>query len=207
MVHKAHRKIHRKLRKHFPKSVEKAEDIFAFKYPKFFLLFSLIVAAYFIFSRPFISEWLKPFTDLGHFGVFISGILTALGFTTPFGIGLLSKLNPENILFAAMMGGLGATIADLFIFKTIKLSFMDEFKKLEKTKILREIGEIVKNNKSVLIRHYLLYIFVGIVLVTPLPDELAVSMLAGLTTIKPLKLGIMAFVLHSTAIFTILSIL
>jgi len=55
----------------------------------------------------------------------------------------------------------------------------------------------------VLIRHYLLYVFAGIILATPLPDEVGVSMLAGLTTIKPMKLAIIGFILHSAAIFCI----
>jgi len=204
MVHESHRRIHKKIRKHFPKSVEKAEDIFAFKYPKLFLLFSLIVAAYFIFSRPFASEWIELFNGLGHVGTFISGALTALGFSAPFGIALLINLTPENILLAVFVAGAGATIADLLIFKIIKSSFMDEFKQLEKTKAIHEIEEIVNKNKHVLIRHYLLYVFAGLILATPLPDEIGVSMLAGLTTIKPLKLAVISFLLHTTAIFCIL---
>ena len=207
MRHKSHRKIHRKLRKHTPEGVEKAKKIFSFKYPKLFILIILILLAYYLFSQPFISEWIEIFNKLGHFGIFISGFLTSLGFTAPFGIGLLSKINPSSILFATVIGGLGATIADLLIFRSIKLSFTDEFKRLEKTKLIQEIEHIVKKNKFVLVRHYLLYIFAGIVLATPLPDELGVSMLAGLTTIKPLKLALIGFILHSSAIFLILSFL
>jgi len=207
MRHKSHRKIHRKLRKHTPEGVEKAKKIFSFKYPKLFILIILILLAYYLFSQPFISEWIEIFNKLGHLGVFISGFLTSLGFTAPFGIGLLSKINPSSILLATVIGGLGATIADLLIFRSIKLSFTDEFKRLEKTKLIQEIEHIVKKNKFVLVRHYLLYIFAGIVLATPLPDELGVSMLAGLTTIKPLKLALIGFILHSSAIFLILSFL
>ncbi len=204
MVHESHRRIHKKIRKHAPDSVRKAKKIFSFKYPKLFLLISLIALAYYIFSFPFVSTWIEVFNRLGHLGVFVSGLLTGLGFAAPFGFGLLAKINPQNILFASLIGGLGATIADLLIFKTIKYSFMDEFKRLEKTKVIHEIEEIVKKNKHVLIRHYLLYIFAGLVLATPLPDELGVSMLAGLTTIKPLKLAVIGLILHSTTTFGIL---
>ncbi len=204
MVHEAHRRIHKKIRKHAPESVRRAKKIFSFKYPKLFLFLSLIVLAYYIFSFPFVSEWIEIFNRLGNLGVFISGVLTSLGFAAPFGFGLLIKINPQNILLAALIGGLGATIADLLVFKTIKCSFMEEFKRLEKTKVIHEIEEIVKKNKHVLIRHYLLYIFAGLVLATPLPDEFGVSMLAGLTTIKPLKLAVIGFILHSVTTFCIL---
>jgi hypothetical protein len=207
MRYSAHRRIHKKLRKHTPKSIEKVKKIFSFRYPKLFILIIVIFFAYYLFSQPFISEWMMFFNKLGNFGVFISGILTAFGFTAPVGIGLLIKIIPKNVLFAALLAGFGATISDLLIFKTIKISFMDEFKKLEKTKLIQEIEHIVKKNKHVLIRHYLLYIFAGIVLATPLPDELGVSMLAGLTTIKPIRLAIISFMLHSFTIFLILSFL
>lgn len=203
MSRESHRKIHKKLRQHSPSGVKKAKKIFSFKYPKLFLLLVFIILAYYIFTMPFTSKFIESFDKLGHFGVFISGTLTSIGFTTPFGIGLLTKINPSNILIAALIGGLGATVADLLIFKTIKLSFADEFKKLEKTKVIKEIEAIVKKNKHVLIRHYLIYIFAGIMLATPLPDELGVSMLAGLTTIKPTRLAGISFILHSIMIFFI----
>jgi hypothetical protein len=204
MSHESHNRIHKKLKKHSPEGIKKAKKIFSFKYPKLFILIILILLAYYFFSRPFILEWIEVFNRLGYFGVFISGILTSLGFTTPFGIGLLVNIDSLNILFAAIIAGLGATVADLIIFKTIKFSFMDEFKKLEKTKAIREIEHIVKKDKHVLIRHYLMYIFAGIMIATPLPDELGISMLAGLTTIKPMKLALIGFILHSAAIFALL---
>jgi len=132
MVHKSHRKIHKKLRKHAPKSVEKAKKIFSFKYPKLFSFIILILLAYYIFTQPFISGLIEVFNKFGQFGIFIAGILTGLGFAAPFGFGLLIKINPSNILLATLIGGVGATIADLLIFKTIRCSFMDEFKELEK---------------------------------------------------------------------------
>jgi len=207
MWHKSHRKIHKKLRKHAPESVKKAKKIFSFKYPKLFTLIVLILLAYYLFTQPFISEWIEVFNKLGDFGVFISGFLTSLGFTTPFGVGLLIKMEPSNILFATLIAAFGATIADLLIFKVVKLSFMDEFKRLEKTKLIQEIEHIVNKNKSVLVRHYLLYIFAGLVFATPLPDELGVSMLAGLTTIKQWKLAIVGFILHSIMIYVIISLI
>src|SRR4030042_4582820 len=126
MFHESHKKIHKVLRKHHPEAVKKAKRIFFLKYPKLFLLIFLIILAYYIFTQPFILEIIESFKNLGHLGVLISGSLTALGFTAPFGIGLLSRINPQNILIAAIIGGIGATLVDLLIFKTIKFSFMDE---------------------------------------------------------------------------------
>jgi uncharacterized membrane protein YdjX (TVP38/TMEM64 family) len=204
MSRESHNRIHKKLKKHSPEGVKKAKKIFSFRYPKLFTLIVLILLAYYIFSQPFISRFVTFFNRLGQFGIFTAGALTSFGFTTPFGIGLLIKMTHSNIFLGALIGGLGATIADLLIFKTIKLSFMDEFQKLEKTKAIKEIGHIVKKNKSILIRHYLLYIFAGIILATPVPDEIGISMLAGLTTIKPLKFILISLVLHTIMVFFLL---
>ena len=81
---------------------------------------------------------------------------------------------------------------------------MDEIKRLERTKAIRKIENITKKNRHVKVMHYLLYIFAGIMIASPLPDEIGVSMLAGLTTIRPLKLGIISFLVHTTVIFFIL---
>ena len=84
---------------------------------------------------------------------------------------------------------------------------MPKFKELEKTTAIKKIEAIVRKNRHVLIVHYLLYIFAGIIIASPLPDEVGVAMLAGLTTIKPVNLAVVSFLLHSIAIFLVLHFL
>lgn len=201
-----HRKIHGKLRKHSPEAVKKVKKIFSFRYPKLILLVVLIILAAYLFSRPFMVNVMKSFNQLGYFGVLISGALTSFGLTAPFGVGILMSTISKNFWIAVVVGAIGATVADLLIFKTLKFSFADEFKKLEKTKVIQEIEYLTKKNKHVKVVHYLLYLFAGILLVTPLPDEIGVSMLAGLTTIKPLKFSAICFFTHIILIFVLLSL-
>jgi uncharacterized membrane protein YdjX (TVP38/TMEM64 family) len=203
---KSHKKIHATLKEHHPQAVKKARKIFALRYPKLFLLIFFIGLSYYLFSTPIISKWIDSFNNLGYFGTFISGAMTAFGFTAPIGIGLLSKIIPENIFIATIIAGLGAMLIDLVIFNTIKFSFTDELKRLEKTKAIKEIEKIVKKNKHVKVVHYLLYILAGLVIVTPIPDEVGVSMLAGLTTINPFKFALISFCLHNIAFFFILNV-
>jgi hypothetical protein len=205
MFREPHREIHKILKEHHPAGTKKARKIFSFKYPKLLLLIIFIGLAYYFFSTPFTLTWIDSFDKAGYHWVFISGALTSFGFTAPFGFGFLTKLIPESILLATLIGGVGALIADLMIFHTIKFSFTNELKSLEKTKAIQEIESIVKKNKHVRVAHYLLYLFAGIMIISPLPDEIGVSMLAGLTTINPLKFAVVSFFLHSLAIFSILS--
>ena len=201
---KHHKKIHARLNEHHPQAVKRARKIFAFKYPKLFLLTICMILTYYLFSTGLISGVVEKFRELGPLGIFLSGVMTAFGFTAPLGIGLLSKINPSNILLATLIGTIGATVTDLLIFHTIKFSFSDELKQLEKTKTVKEIEKIVKKNKHVKVAHYLLYILAGIIIVTPLPEELGISMLAGLTTINPIKFAITSFCIHGLAILFIL---
>lgn len=196
--------IHKELKEHSPSAVHKAKKLFAFKYPKFFFLVLSILLAYYVFSRPEISALLSGLDKGSYLGIFIAGIFFAFGFSAPFATGFLIVAQPENLFFAAILGGFGALVSDMFIFKSIKFSFMDEFGKIKKTKLANKIREIAFKKKHILIKHYFLYVLAGILIATPLPDEFGVSMLAGLTTINEKKLAIISFLLNSLGIFLIL---
>jgi len=205
MNHKHHvKQIHKELEKHSPKATEKAKKLFHFKYSKIFLLIIAIIFAYYIFKNPIISKEIKNLGEFSHIGFFIAGMFLAFGFSAPFAVGFFIISKPENILLAVFIGGLGASFSDWLIFKFIKISFMKEFNNLRKSGASKKINEIFNKNFSIRIRHYLLYIFAGILIATPLPDEIGVSMLAGLTTIKQRILVITSFILHCLAILIIL---
>lgn len=200
------KKIKKALKKSHPHIVKKAKKPFKLKYPKLFLLIFSIILAYYLFSNPLVSENIIKLQELSYIGIFLSGILIAFGFSAPFSVGFLIVSQPQNILLATFCGAMGAALSDILIFKFIKFSFMNEFKELEKTSVLKKIRGIVNKNINLKIKRYLVYIFAGILIATPLPDELGVVMLAGLTTIKPKILMGISFVLHSIAIFLILYI-
>ncbi len=178
--------------------------LFSIKYPKIFLLTLTIILAYLLFSQTSITKYLQETTEnQGYFLIFIGGLLFSLGFTTPFSIGLFLSLSPNNLFLASIIGGAGALISDLFIFKIIKISFLNEFKELEKTILMKEIfKETHKIPRK--IKHYLLYIFAGIIIASPLPDEFGITMLAGLSTIKTIPLSILSFTFNTLGILILL---
>lgn len=200
------KQIHRTLEKHHPKATEKARKLFHFKHPKTILLILSIILAYYLFKNPFIGNLIENLKNFSYIGDFIAGGLLSFGFFAPFAIGFFIIAKPENILLTVLIGGLGSSLADLLIFRFIKFSFINEFNDLKKTNAIREINKIFDKNFNVRIRHYLLYIFAGILIATPLPDEIGVSMLAGLTTIKQKILFITSFILHCLAILVILKL-
>ncbi len=175
-------------------------------YPKLVLLATSIIAAYYVFTLPAISSFLNSFGAFGYIGIFIAGLLFSFGFTTPFAIGLFATLNPANIFIASIIGGIGALVSDLCIYMFIKFSFMDEFTRLQKTRPFQMIIKTFTNNLAAKIRIYLLYMAAGIILASPLPDEIGISMLAGITTVKTKNLALLSFIMNTLGVFIVLFI-
>ena len=178
--------------------------LFRFRYPKLCLLVAFSFLSYFIFSSEFVQALITEWSRLSYIGIFIAGIFFSFGFTTPFAIGFFLTVEAENIFAAALIGGCGALLSDILIFKLIKFSFMDEFRQLEKTQPIREVTHLFSTKRFAHVKLYLLYFFAGIIISSPLPDEFGVTMLAGLTHIRLHTLAIISFVMNTLGIFLIL---
>lgn len=187
-------------------AIKKMKRLFKFKYPKLTLLVIVFIAAYFIFRNADVSSFISNLQNLSYLGSFISGLLFSFGFTTPFAVGYFIISNPQNILYATLLGGFGAMLSDLFIFKIIKFSFLNEFMKLEKSHPVKKLNRIINRSIPHKIKAYLTYLFAGVIIASPLPDEFGVTMLAGLTHIKTLPFAILSFITNSIGIAIILCI-
>ena len=178
--------------------------LFKFKYTKLTLLTIFIILAYVTFTNDAIQTQVSQLERYSYIGIFIAGLLFSFGFTTPFAIGFFLNASPENIILAAIIGGVGAMISDLLIFKLIRVNFMDEFYKLKNTKPLKELRKEINNKIKTKIKVYLLFFFAGIIIASPLPDELGVSMLAGLTHIKTHIFVAISFIMNTIGILAII---
>ncbi|MBS3075563.1 hypothetical protein J4429_03830 [Candidatus Pacearchaeota archaeon] len=177
-----------------------------FHYPKITLLIILIISAYYIFKNPSINAFVTGLNSWSYIGIFIAGMLFSFGFTTPFAIGFFIVLNPENIFLFGALAGFGALISDFFMFKFIRFSFTDEFERLEHTKLIKKISNSIEKNLGHKISVYLLYIFVGIIIASPLPDEVGVMMIAGVTKIKPIIFALISLICNTIGITLLLLI-
>ena len=108
---------------------------------------------------------MQNFQSLSYLGVFIAGLLFSFGFFTPFAIGLFIALQPQNIILASVIGGVGSLISDMAIFKFVKFSFIDEFEELKHEKIVSKIKSMIRQNIGLKASTYLLYLFTGIIIV------------------------------------------
>lgn len=175
--------------------------VFHFHYRKLFLLVLVALIAYFIFRNPEVQGFVSSLGKLEYLGIFIAGMLFTFGFTTPFAVGFFVVLNPSNPFLVALIGGVGALVGDLFIFSVIRFSFIDEFKRLEKTSVIKGIRNEMKTHFSHRVRLYILYALAGIIIASPLPDEAGVIMLAGLTNIRAKVMASISFLFNSLGIF------
>lgn len=173
------------------------------KYPKFLLLFLTFLIAYLLFY----GRTYEPLHDFiisaGYLGTFLAGAFFVYGFTAAPATSVFLILSKEqNFLLAGLIGGLGALIADLIIFKFIRSSFEDEISKLSQEKIVQNLNNHTPN----LLKKYLLPVFAGFIIASPLPDEIGVSLLAAVKSVSTKTFSMLSYVLNTAGILVILVI-
>src|SRR3989338_5018257 len=111
------------------------------RYPKFLLLFITFLFAYLLFYGRNNLALHGFIISMGYLGIFIAGLMFSYGFTTAPAISLFLILaEHQNIYAATVIGGIGALIADLVIFRFVRASFADEIQKLRTKKLVMVIN-------------------------------------------------------------------
>lgn len=171
------------------------------KYPKLIILLLTFVLAYFIFAGREMLAFKEILGSLGYFGTFITGIMFAYGFTAGPATAIFLILGSEqNIILAGIIGGFGALCGNYITFKIIRKGFNDELERLKKEKFIMKINGSIPHRLA----HILIVVFAGLIIASPLPDEIGVSIIA-LDRKIPLKLfTLISFTLSTAGILIIL---
>ena len=173
------------------------------EYPKLLLLLLTFIMAYIIFSGRTYPPFHNFLLTFGYLGTFLTGVLFVYGFTAaPATAILLILAKEQNIFIAAFAAGFGALLGDLIIFKFIRHTFADEFKKLSKTKMLNYLNSKIPG----LLKKYFVLVLAGFIIASPLPDEIGVLILAASKSIPTKVFSIISFILNTAGIFVILLI-
>ena len=179
------------------------KKFFQIKYPKFFLLFCTFILAYIIFQERHFAPFHDFLFGLGYVGTFFAGMMFTYGFTSGPAIATFLILGEEqNIPVAAFIGGLGALIGDLTIFRFIRHSFHDELKKLSREKFIRFFNKIIPRS----IQKVLLPFLGALIIASPLPDELGVTLLATSSVVSGRGFTILSFVMNTLGILVMMYI-
>ncbi|MSS74228.1 hypothetical protein EXS72_01150 [Candidatus Pacearchaeota archaeon] len=174
------------------------------KYPKIKLYFIFVALAYYFFTSNLFSDYIPFFVSHGYWSIFIAGLLFSYGFTNPFAIGIFVLAEPTNILTASIIAGFGALITDSLIFSFIRFNMMDEFKKIQRIKAVKSFDSFFHKHLNYSLQKSILYAIAGIIIASPLPDELGIMLLAGLSKAHVGVFAFVSFVFNTIGIFVIL---
>jgi hypothetical protein len=112
-----------------------------------------------------------------------------------------------NPFLAAFIGGLGGLAMDMLIFEAARLSLHDELKRLASKGLFRHAMRLLHHERvSESLRTYILWGFAGLIIASPLPDEIGLTMLSGVATIHPRKLAVVCFALDVLGVLAVLLI-
>lgn len=153
-------------------------------------------------------EWLDGrLHGFGYMGAFAAGLLFSYGFTTPFAIAAFIAMAHEvNPFIAAPIAGIGALISDFVIFELLRVSFFgDELERLRHASIIDRIHRALHHDTTPeIIRRWSLWALAGVVIASPLPDEIGVALLSGTTKINERAFAVICVTMNTLGILAVL---
>jgi hypothetical protein len=143
------------------------------------IIFSIVIAVLLVKSNV-LSGLLILTGGMAAVSSFISGIFFVSIFTTAPATVVLGEIARVNSIFmVALFGSLGSVVGDLLIFRFVKDHLSEDFVFLIKKSGLKRFTAIFKTRAF----HWLFAFLGALVVASPLPDELAMSMM-GLAKVK-----------------------
>ena len=159
-----------------------------------------VVVAIILIKTGAIEEILKQTRDLWFLDSFIAGMFFTSVFTTVPAIAALGEIAQlsQSVLLVAIFGGLGALCGDLIIFRFMRDRFGEDILRLIRNSGNGKLRSIVR-----LKSFRWLTLFLGaLVIASPLPDELGLTMMGFSKTKTSLFIPV-SFVLNSLGILVI----
>lgn len=146
-----------------------------------------------------LTEILTATQEIKFLGAFIAGIFFTSIFTTAPATVVLAELAQTNSIFLiALIGGLGALLGDLIIFRFVKDHLSGDFAYLIKQSKSKRLAHLFRLR----LFRWLLAFLGALVIASPLPDELGLMMM-GMSKIKTAWFIPLSFVLNSLGILAI----
>lgn len=169
------------------------------KYKNTTLLIVSIITFIYLAQTPTIQSLIKQAGTLGYFGAFITGIFFVSTFTAaPAAIVLFNIADNLHPIEVALLAGLGAMVGDYLIFRLMKDKIFDEMRPI----FTRLQHPYVRTLFKTPYFAWLLPVIGALIIASPLPDEVGVSML-GLTKIKRWQFFLVTYLLNAFGILVI----
>lgn len=166
------------------------------------LVFLSFIAAFYLAGDTHFNNFLLHLGSFEYISAFLAGILFVSSFTVPISIVIFGILSQDiHPVALGLIGGAGAVAGDLFIFKLVKDHLVDELKDLVGSKDVSELRVLFRSKYLA----WTLPIIGGLIIASPLPDELGVSIL-GMSKVSENKFIAISFISNAFAILAIASI-
>ena len=163
------------------------------------LLLGVLVAVVLVRTEVVIGV-LTSTKGLEMLGSFVAGMFFTSIFTTAPAIVTLGEIARANsVILTAILGGMGAVVGDLIIFRFVRDRLSDHLLELFK---YRRAGKRFKVLLKLRYFRWLTYFIGGLIIASPLPDELGVSLL-GFSKLRMSQFIVLSFVLNSLGILFI----
>ena len=170
-------------------------------YKNILLMCAGILAAILLSRSSAFHAALLNLGTLGYVGAFITGMLFVSTFTAPTGMLMLlilaQRYTPIEI---GVIAGAGAVVSDAFMFRFVRDDLSDELKYLYTHYAGSHLKHIVHSKYF----HWTLPVIGALIIASPLPDELGVSLL-GISKMKPLQFILTSFGMNSLGIFLLVA--
>ncbi len=179
------------------------------QFPRLLLLLCSMILAYTLYGFGLLEPLHHIPTAYSYLAIFIGGMLFSFGFTAAFGAAVFIEVgHMSNVALGAMVGGMGAMLADILIFHLLREQlFREEIVKLQTLRIIQAIQRMLyRESVPHIMRTYFLWIFAGIMIASPLPDECGVMLMSTCTEIKERTFAILCFILNTIGIGVLLTI-
>lgn len=173
----------------------------SWKYKNLTIFFLSVIFALALTRFEDFHTFLLNLGSFGYLGAFAAGVLFVSTFTVATGAVILlilaETLSPWEI---GLIAGLGAVAGDFTIFRFIKYGLNEE---------LKLIYNHFKNDKLNHLLHtkyfrWSLPVIGALIIASPLPDEIGVSLL-GISKMKTYQFLIISFILNAIGIFLVVS--
>lgn len=166
-----------------------------------FLLLSILFAVWISRFEAF-HTFLLGLNSLGYLSIFIAGFLFVSTFTVSTGLVILLILAElYSPLEIGLIAGLGAVLGDLVIFAYVKDKLVNELQDYYDTIDHKHYVQKILHTKQF---RWTLPVIGAIIVASPLPDELGVSLM-GISKMKTYKFLLVSFILNAIGIFLIIS--
>jgi hypothetical protein len=163
------------------------------------LLIAGMVAFFFLAQTPGVEGIIRELGYLGYLGAFLAGIFFVSTYTVlPASYVLFEIAKYNSPLEVAIFAGVGAMLGDYAIFRFVRDGVFDELRPYLRKLGNRKVRQLFRTPYF----GWILPVTGAVIIASPLPDELGVTML-GLSRVNNIHFLIVTYLLNAMGIFII----